>query len=141
VKYVPTPSCHTRAISLLVVMHLTPLIQSVAKFWRMVNLFRQVGLSFFFCPSSQSNFSCSHSSFYDWMSSFTLGPDLLASMKLSMSSSSLFDAFPLLISRLESTELSSLSNPLPPSLSPTGDGLREEGRCKEGPDDGTINGT
>ena len=36
--------------------------------------------------------------------------------------------------------MSSLSDPLPPSLSPTGDGSREEGGCEEGPNDGTING-
>jgi len=75
------------------------------------------------------------------MSSFTLGPDPLASMKLSMSSSSLSDAFLPPISRLESAESSSLSDLLPPSLSPTGDGSCEEGRCEEGPDDGTIDGT
>ena len=74
------------------------------------------------------------------MSSFALGPDPLVSMKLSMSSSSLSDAFPLPTLRLESTESSLLSDPLPPSLSPTGDGLHEEGRCEEGSDNGTIDG-
>ena len=72
------------------------------------------------------------------MSSFALGPDPLVSMKLSMSSSSLSNAFPPPTSRLESAESSSLSDLLPPSLSPTGDGSHEEGRCEEGPDDGTI---
>src|SRR6266851_442202 len=73
------------------------------------------------------------------MSSFTLGSDPLASMKLSMSFSSLSNVFPPPTLQLESTESSSLSNLLPPSLSPTGDGSCKEGGCKEGPDDGIIN--
>ena len=69
------------------------------------------------------------------MSSFALGSDPLASMKVSVSSSSLSD-----VSSLPSisTSSSSLSDSLPLSPSPPGDGLCEEGSCEEGPDDGTI---
>jgi hypothetical protein len=69
------------------------------------------------------------------MSSFALGSDPLASMKVSISSSSLSN-----VSSLPSisTLLLSLSNSLPLSPSPSGDGSHEEGRCEEGPDNGTI---
>jgi len=69
------------------------------------------------------------------MSSFALGSDSLASMKVSVSSSSLSDVSSL---PFISTLLLPLSNSLPLSPSPLGDGSREEGGCEEGPDNGTI---
>ena len=102
-------------------------------------MLRWVGISFFFCPSTQSNFSCFHSSSHEWISSFALGSAPLVSIKLSMSSSFLSDMLPLpSASQLESGMSSSPSDPLPPLSSPTGDGPCEEGGYKEGTGNGAI---
>src|SRR6266581_469967 len=132
----PFPSCHCRAISWLAAMRPNPLIQSIAKFRRIINWFILVGKAFCFCAMFWSSLICSRSS----------GHPRISSLALTCSASSASSSRNCLISSSSSSESPPADSSWEPSASssykePHGGGEAEGAdRPGDGAPDCTLDG-